>query len=90
MNKLNDDTNDYEIKLAVAEAFHRVAVSQRDAAWAELENYQKYRKYLIERKVYVCKSCEGVYADVPVSKCDCTDEIPQYYEGIILYKTDDI
>ena len=35
------------------------------------------------RKVFICRDCEGVYSDEPVSQCDCTGrEI--YDEGYIV------
>lgn len=35
------------------------------------------------RKVYICKSCEGAYADAPVSRCDCLPEKNEFVEGHI-------
>lgn len=38
-----------------------------------------------ERKAYICKACEGVYADQPVSQCDCMPEVDEFIEGKITY-----
>jgi hypothetical protein len=35
------------------------------------------------RKVYICKHCEGVYADQPVSSCDCMGD-PEWEVGYIV------
>ena len=39
------------------------------------------------RKVYICKSCEGVYADAPVSSCDCMPGKNEFYEGHVIFST---
>ena len=36
------------------------------------------------RRAFICKGCEGVYADEAVSKCDCMCE-PDFVEGEISY-----
>lgn len=36
------------------------------------------------RKVFICTSCEGVYADEPTSRCDCMPEVESYDEGYIV------
>lgn len=69
-------------QLAVAESFHRVAIQQRDAAWAELKALQNHK---VKRKAFICKNCEGVYADQPVTQCDCLEGAQEFYEGVILY-----
>jgi hypothetical protein len=38
------------------------------------------------RKAFICTGCEGVYADEPVSKCDCMPKQNTFYEGTIHYK----
>ena len=38
-----------------------------------------------ERTAYICKNCEAVYADEPVSSCDCMSEAGGFYEGSIRY-----
>lgn len=37
------------------------------------------------RKAFVCASCHGVYADQPVSACDCTPDEDVFIEGTITY-----
>ncbi len=37
------------------------------------------------RKAYICKSCDGVYADQPVTHCDCMPDKQEYIEGVIAY-----
>ena len=32
------------------------------------------------RKVFICKSCEGIYADEPVTACDCMPSKNHVYE----------
>lgn len=32
------------------------------------------------RKVFICKSCEGIYADDPVTACDCMPSKSHVYE----------
>ena len=44
---------------------------------------------LIRRKAYVCVYCEGVYADEPVTSCDCVNGPPSFHEGEITYFTPD-
>lgn len=53
-----------------------------------IENRQNQAKN-VRRKAYICKSCEGVYPDQPVSSCDCMDNTAnEYYEGFISYATE--
>jgi hypothetical protein len=35
------------------------------------------------RKVYICKHCEAVYADQPPSSCDCCIGVPSWSDGYI-------
>jgi len=37
------------------------------------------------RKAFICPSCEGVYADQPVSQCDCMPGRNEFIEGVIAY-----
>lgn len=45
---------------------------------------------LVRRAAFVCKYCEGVYADDPVTQCDClgaTDQDPPHFiKGKIEYR----
>lgn len=42
---------------------------------------------VVVRKAFICIHCEGVYADVPVSQCDCLEGTGQdFIEGIITYR----
>ena len=47
------------------------------------------KKRLITRRAYICKYCEGVYADEPVSSCDCLGHLggaaPHFIKGKIEY-----
>lgn len=36
------------------------------------------------RKAFECVLCEGVYADAPVSECDCASKANVFSEGVIL------
>ena len=27
----------------------------------------------ITRKIFICNYCEGIYADIPVTQCDCME-----------------
>ena len=37
------------------------------------------------RKAYICKHCDGVYVDEPVSECDCGPGRDEFIEGRIQY-----
>jgi len=42
----------------------------------------------VTRKAYVCKHCNGIYADDPVSQCDCMEGTGQdFYVGVLEYQT---
>lgn len=42
---------------------------------------------LVERKVYVCKKCGGIYADAPVTECDCeVGGVQAFHEGTLTYR----
>jgi hypothetical protein len=51
----------------------------------------KTKLQLVRRDAFICKYCEGVYADEPVTQCDCMDHIglepPHFLKGEIRYKT---
>lgn len=36
------------------------------------------------RSVFVCKSCQGVYADAPVGSYDCMPDHHEFDSGVIL------
>lgn len=36
------------------------------------------------RKAFECVLCEGIYADAPVSQCDCASKANVFSEGVIL------
>jgi hypothetical protein len=44
------------------------------------------KSILIERKAFICTGCEGVYADKPVSSCDCCIPNATFLEGRIVYR----
>ena len=37
------------------------------------------------RKVFVCDACQGVYADNPVTHCDCMPDVRSFTEMRIVY-----
>lgn len=37
------------------------------------------------RKAFICAACDGVYADSPVSQCDCMPEKDEFIEGTLSY-----
>ena len=39
----------------------------------------------VKRKLFVCKGCEGVYAEEPVSECDCQLTPPTFAETSFSY-----
>ena len=41
----------------------------------------------VTRKVFICIHCEGIYADNPVSECDCAVGPSDFVEGVLTYKT---
>jgi hypothetical protein len=49
----------------------------------------KPSKRFVQRDAYICKYCEGVYADEPVSSCDCLEHLgknpPHFIKGKIEY-----
>lgn len=46
---------------------------------------------MTKRKAYICTNCEGVYADLPVSECDCQVGVESIFKkGFILYKKDKV
>lgn len=49
------------------------------------ESEETTTENMTRRKAYVCKSCGGVYADDPVSQCDCMPEKNEFYIGTITY-----
>lgn len=45
------------------------------------------KEEVIRRKAFICEHCEGVYADEPVSQCDCMKGSGHdFIEGEIIYK----
>lgn len=36
------------------------------------------------RKVFICTSCEGIYADEPVTKCDCMPPVTEFEQAHII------
>jgi len=38
-----------------------------------------------QRKIFVCARCDCVYADAPVSECDCESGAREFIEGIAEY-----
>jgi len=55
-------------------------------AMREIEEMQNRKSEV--RKAFICKHCDGVYADEPVTQCDCLVglEGQEFIEGIIEYK----
>jgi hypothetical protein len=49
----------------------------------------KSNKSIVTRDAWICTYCEGVYADVPVTQCDCFGHIdqnpPHFIKGEIKY-----
>lgn len=45
---------------------------------------------LVRRVAFVCKYCDGVYADEPVTSCDCLGHLdqkpPHFIKGTIEYR----
>lgn len=39
----------------------------------------------IKRRAFICPSCSGVYADEPVTQCDCMNASPAWIHGEISY-----
>jgi hypothetical protein len=42
---------------------------------------------MVSRKAYICKGCTVVYADEPVTRCDCMPTKQEWIEGTILYRS---
>jgi len=53
--------------------------------WSEDEYSEYMCKHLPEkvtRKVFICRHCEGIYADEPITQCDCNLSLKfEFYEG---------
>ena len=57
------------------QAYARSAIeADRQASWP-----------VTVRKAFICAACDGVYADQPVSRCDCMPEKDEFIEGTISY-----
>jgi hypothetical protein len=56
-----------------------------EALEALIEKPQEQMQLVVERMAYICKSCEGVYADAPVTQCDCMPDTDEFIEGTITY-----
>lgn len=41
---------------------------------------------IVKRKIYVCFRCEAIYADEPVSECDCEIGAREFIEGVAKYR----
>jgi len=42
---------------------------------------------IVRRKAFICVHCDGVYADQPVSQCDCMEGTgADFIEGVIEYR----
>lgn len=54
-----------------------------------IENVEEKSKRLVIRDAYICKYCDGVYADDPVTSCDCLgyydNDPPHFIKGKIEY-----
>lgn len=52
---------------------------------------KKYMMMNIENKivrdVFVCAYCKFIYADEPVTSCDCMGSPPRYFKGVASYDT---
>lgn len=48
---------------------------------------ESMRQGLTEREAYICTGCEGVYADQPVTVCDCAPGANSFTKGVIRYLT---
>lgn len=56
----------------------------------DMDAPRRSMKRLVRRAAFICKYCDGVYADKPVTQCDClgaTDQKPPHFiEGKIEYR----
>lgn len=41
---------------------------------------------IIKRAAFICDYCDGVYADEPVTSCDCCGGPPKFIQGEITYE----
>lgn len=41
---------------------------------------------LVKRRAYICIRCQGVYADEPVTECDCSQGADIFWLAEIAYK----
>lgn len=71
-------------KGVVYPAGYPMQIAQALAAAREL-------KALTWREAFICGRCDGVYADVPVSECDCEVGVePIFKRGFICYALDEV
>lgn len=68
----------YVVALKLTEAFLDGAFLAENSAPQPAEPVKK-------RKAFICPNCEGVYADQPVSQCDCVPDKNEFIEGTISY-----
>lgn len=61
-----------------------VTIREMEKEIAQLHAERLARQEPEMRKVFVCKACQGVYADAPVSSCDCFPDVNEFDEGFIV------
>lgn len=51
----------------------------------DYSNWRPHQKHKVTRPIFICVLCEGIYADEPVSECDCQAGAKEFIEGIAEY-----
>jgi hypothetical protein len=83
----------------IDEAFLDQMMKRSEKAWEDVPDATAWVEELrngdldmtpqTERDAYICKYCDGVYADDPVTRCDCLGYInqdePHFIKGKIIY-----
>lgn len=72
-------------ELASPDEFVRRAKSRANYALSIINEAPQPAEPVKKRKAFICPNCEGVYADQPVSQCDCMPEKDEFIEGTITY-----
>jgi len=56
----------------------------------DMDAPRRSMKRLVRRAAFICKYCDGVYADEPVTSCDCLGYLdqkpPHFIKGKIEYR----
>ena len=73
-------------KLPASKHYIRPVIEKMVAAMqAAIDKWGQPAQATKGRKVFVCTNCDGVYADQPVTRCDCLPDENTFTEGWICF-----